>query len=560
LKVTTERQENCIVQLTISVDERTEHDYLRRAARALSRNYRLPGFRPGKAPYSVVVRRLGIDTVHAQVVEQYGDRIFEEGLEESGLEPAAQASLEEITWDPLTLHLKVPVGPQVHLGDYRDMRIPWEESEISDEDLDEELLRLQKEQSEWRPDDRPAELGDQVVLDITGKVQDDIVLENTAREMILNADSPYPIPGFAEAVVGMKPGETREFDLTYPEDHYNAEIAGQEAHFEVRLNEIRVEVLPLLDDEFAMSVGDYDDLEDLKTQVRQSLQENAERNAEQAYEEKMWEALFETANIEYPQIYVDREVESIKQQFGQQLQSQGMDLDSYFQLTNSTEEAWATQMRPSAEDRLKHNLILAEVIKQETLQAEEEEIETQINELLESLGEQADEIRETLSSPMGKMRIAEDLMIQKALDKLKAIARGQEPTEEAESSLAEGEEEATEPETATETEVPAEPQEETAEVKEESVSPQAEEDQAEATAQAPAEAQEETPAMVTEAMDEVTEAPVEAEEVPTESEPAVAQTKEETAEAPASVETPVEAEEAESGPGADSLDETNAPE
>jgi trigger factor len=255
LKVTTERQENCIVQLTISVDEAKETEYLRRSARALSRNYRIHGFRPGKAPYNVVVQRLGMDMVRAQVVEQFGDEVFEQGLEESGLEIMDQASLEDVTWEPMTLHLKVPVGPEVLLGDYRDLRIHWGVPEVKDEQIEEELLRLQKEQSEWRPDDRPAALGDQVVLDIVGKVEDEIVLENTDREMVLNTDSPYPVPGFAEAVVGMKPDDQKTVTLSYPEDHYNAEIAGKEGIFEIVLKEIRVEVLPALDDEFAMIAG-----------------------------------------------------------------------------------------------------------------------------------------------------------------------------------------------------------------------------------------------------------------------------------------------------------------
>ena len=212
MKVTTEREENCIVKLTISVEESKETEYLRRSARALSRQYRIRGFRPGKAPYNVIVQRLGIDTVRAQVVEQFGDQVFEQGLEESGLEPADMASLEEVTWEPFTLHLKVPVAPEVSLGDYREIRIPWTAPQVTDEELAEELARLQKQQSEWETVERPAELGDQVVLNIVGRVGDDVVLENTDRELVLNAESPYPIPGFAEAVVGMVPGEKRGAD------------------------------------------------------------------------------------------------------------------------------------------------------------------------------------------------------------------------------------------------------------------------------------------------------------------------------------------------------------
>ena len=442
MKVTTEREENCIVKLTISVEENKETEYLRRSARALSNQYRIHGFRPGKAPYNVIVQRLGIDMVRAQVVEQFGDQVFEEGLEESGLEPVGTASLEDVTWEPFTLHLKVPVAPEVTLGEYREIRIPWTAPEIADEDLEEELARLQEQQSEWETAERPAELGDQVVLDIVGKVEDEVVLENTDRELVLNAESPYPVPGFAEAVVGMEPEERKEFTLTYPEDHYNAEIAGKEGHFTVTLNNIRVETLPELDDEFAMTVGDYEDLEDLKTKVRASLLERAETAAEREYEEQVWEQMIETATVDYPETMVDREIEQIKSQLEQQLQQQNMDLDSYFKLANTTEEAWKEQTRPQAEDRLQRSLILSQVIVDEELTIDADEVDAEIDEMMAPLGERGEQLREMFSSPQGKLSISENLLMRKAMEQLKAIARGEDPPK---GSQAEEEEEAEEP-------------------------------------------------------------------------------------------------------------------
>lgn len=462
MKVTTERQENCIVQLTISVDEGKETEYLRRSARALSREYRIHGFRPGKAPYDVVVQRLGLEMVRAEALDRFGDEVFEQGLEESKLEPAAQASLQNVTWDPMTLQVKVPVKPEVLLNEYRDIRITWGVPEVTEEQVNEELLKLQQEQSEWRPDARPAEMGDQVVLNIKGTVEDEIVLENTNRELVLDPDSPYPVPGFAEAVAGMQPGEAKEFDLTYPEDHYNAEIAGKEGHFEVTLNEIRVEVLPELDDEFAILVGDYESLIDLKASVRAKIEEEARERAENEYEEQVWEALLETAEVDYPAVMVEREIESSKAQFEQQLQQQGMDFQSFLSLSNTTEEAWAAGVRPAAEDRLKRGLLLAEVIEREELSVESAEVETEIEEMLEPLGERGEQLREMFNSPNGRMSVTERLLTGKAVERLKAIARGEEPAKGSQPSEV-AEEAAAEAETgvaAPETEAPSEVSEE----------------------------------------------------------------------------------------------------
>jgi trigger factor len=452
VQVTTERQENCIVKLTIEVDERKTREYMQRAARTLSRRYRLPGFRPGKAPYSVVVRNLGIESVQSQVLDQFGDAVFEEGLEESELEPAAQASLEDVTWDPFTLHLSVPIQPQVDLGAYRDIRIPREVAEVTDAEVQEALERLQKEQAENEPKEGAAELGDQVVLDITGTVDGETVLENTAREMVLDDQARYPLPGFAEAVVGMAADETRTFTLTYPEDHYNADVAGQEAEFKVHLSEVRSEVLPELDDEFAIMVGDYEGLEDLEAKLRQNLEEQAEAAADGAFEEAMWDALLSTASVEYPEVSVDQEIDEYQRQFEMQLRQQGMDVDSFLQLTNTTPEAWREQIRPQAVERLKRRQILTKLIEVEEIEVTDEEVEAQIERVLEPMGDRADDMRDLLNTDHGKLSIKQDLLIDKAQDLLKTLLLADAESGEAKAAEADEDTPEGEPETAAEQE------------------------------------------------------------------------------------------------------------
>jgi len=428
LKVTSERLENCIVALHIEVDDQETHTYLRQAARKLSQDYRIAGFRPGKAPYDVVVQRFGLDAIREQVVEQFGEQIFEKGLEASGIKPAERASLEQVTWDPFTLHVKVPVEPMVNLGNYRDIRIEWQEPVITDQDVEGELNRLRQQHAEWQEEpERGAELGDQVVLDITGKAEGKVVLGNKDREMVLNADSPYPIPGFAQQVVGMKVGESREFDLTYPADHYNPDTAGKEAHFEVTLHRIRVEKLPELNDEFAALVGDYENLEDLKNKLRQSLLERTQYETQETYLDQIWERLRQEAVVEYPQIYVDRELEVMKRQIKSQLQQNNIDLENYLKLINSTEAEWKEGLRPQAVERLVRRLILQQVIEQEKIQVKEEEIEAETQHALELVGDDASQLREWLQSSVGQLSIIEDLLTRKATERLIEIARGQAP-------------------------------------------------------------------------------------------------------------------------------------
>jgi FKBP-type peptidyl-prolyl cis-trans isomerase (trigger factor) len=186
-----------------------------------------------------------------------------------------------------------------------------------------------------------------------------------------------------------------------------------------------------------MSVGDYDSLDDLKTKLRVSLLDESKEQAEEAYEEQIWEKLFEVATVDYPQLFVDQEMDALQAQFEGQLQQQGVDLDTYLQLTNTTQEAWAEQMRPAGEERLKRNLVLGQVIQEEGLQVETEEIETEIEDMARPLGEQGDRVREAFASPMGKLRVTETLLLRKAMDRLKAIARGVESADQAQAKAAE---------------------------------------------------------------------------------------------------------------------------
>jgi trigger factor len=225
----------------------------------------------------------------------------------------------------------------------------------------------------------------------------------------------------------MEPEQTREFDLPYPEDHYNAEIAGKTGHFEVKLDEIRVEVLPALDDEFAMTVGDYEDLEDLRTKLRASLLEEAEASAEQAYQEQIWEALLEMATIEYPEVLVERELASMRAQLEQRLQQQGIDLETYFKLTGSSEEEWTAQARPQAVDNIKRTLVVGELIEQEDLEAGNDEIDAEIDGMLGSLGDQADQLRAMFAAPRGRLSVADSILTRKAVEQITAIARGEDP-------------------------------------------------------------------------------------------------------------------------------------
>jgi len=426
LKVTAERLENCQVELTIEVDEERVEQGLRRAARRVSKRRRIPGFRPGRAPYDTVLRLFGKDALYQEALDDLGQAVFKEAMEKEGVEPFAQAELMDVQFEPLVLKMVVPVAPIVELGDYRQLRLTPPEVTVSDEDVEAALKHIQAQHSQWQPVERPAQLDDQAIVDIESTVEGEVVLSNQERALLLKAESSYPLPGFNEQIVGMIIGEDREFDLTYPENLANEKLAGKESHFKAHLHDLKELVLPELDDDLAKTVGDFETFDDLKAKVREGLQAEAEREAESRFTSEVSTATVERAQIEFPPVLLERELDSLLEEQDRVLrQRESLTLDNWLEINKKSKEEYRDELRPQAMERLKRGLALGKVVELEGITVEEEEVEAQIKRMSSSFGEQADKAREVFSSPDNMRSIASDLLTNKALQRLAAIARGE---------------------------------------------------------------------------------------------------------------------------------------
>jgi trigger factor len=460
LKVTAEKLENCQVELTIEVDQERVDQELRRVARRVSKQRRIPGFRPGKAPYDVVLRHFGKDALYREVLEDLGQTVFKEALEKEGIEPFAQAELMDVQFEPMVLKMVVPVAPIVELGDYRQLRLTPPEVTISDEEVEAALKRIQAQHGQWQPVERPAQLDDQAIVDIESTVEGEVVLSNQERALLLRAESSYPVPGFNEQIVGIVIGEDREFDLTYPENLANEKLAGKEGHFKVHLHDLKELVLPELDDDLAKTVGDFETFDDLRAKVRESLQAEAEREAESRFTREVLTATVERAHMEFPPVLLERELDSLlKEQDRVLRQQEGLTLDNWLEINKKSKEEHRDELRPQAAERLKRGLTLGKVVDLEGITAEKEEVEAQIERMSSSFGEQADKAREVFSSPDNMRSIASDLLTNKALQRLTAIARGEVEDEIDEVDETAGPEEAQASEDEVELPLPAEDEE-----------------------------------------------------------------------------------------------------
>ena len=364
MKVETERLENCQMALTIEVDEARAKRALRNVARRISRRAKIPGFRPGKAPYNVVARYFGKEVLSKEVLDELGEATYKEALDQAGLEPFGQAQLTDYETNPLVLKMVVPLAPVVELGDYRQLRLEANEETIREEEVNKALTRIQEQNAFWEPVKRPAQWGDLAIVDIEGTVKGETVIENKERELILEADSSYPLPGFSDQLLGLTVNEQREFILTYPEDFEDGDLAGQQAHFKIYLQDLKQEVVPDIDDDLARAVGNYETLEDLKAELRRELQ----AKAEQEFAHRALTALVERAQIEFPPMMLEREIDNWLKEFDQNLRRLNLNLENYLKMEKKTEEEFRQEVSPQVEERLKRSLALGKFIELEGLE------------------------------------------------------------------------------------------------------------------------------------------------------------------------------------------------
>lgn len=428
MKVSTERLENCRMTVILEMDPADLDKALRQKARELARQYTFPGYRKGKATYRAVVRAIGREALQTYWFEDAAEGLVTEALEGLDAEPYAPPELEDVEWDPFRITLMVPLQPVVDLGDYRSLRMEPEPVAVSDEQIQEQLREYQEQQAQWVPADRPAAEGDQVVVDVQASLDDETIWEEENLELLLGANDASSVPGLYEHLVGMAAGETKSFSLALPEDWDDEEYAGVEAALEATLREIREKDVPPLDDDLAMTVGDYDSLDDLRTSIREALEEETQQRIEAEFPGLVVDALVERGeHLEYPDRAVEDQLDDMLESLQANLQGTGLGLEQYFQLMRMTEAQYRQQLRPEAEKRLRRSLALVELAREEGLDVPPDEVEAETGRVEESLPEEAAAERQWLHSPEGQMGIANRLLTERVQERLLAIARGEAP-------------------------------------------------------------------------------------------------------------------------------------
>lgn len=441
MKITTEDLGSRQVMLTLEVDAERVDRALRIAARHVSRNYNIPGFRRGRAPFHVVLQRFGREALLQEALDDLGQEVIAEAIESEGLEPYDAATLEDMELDPLTFKLRVPLRPTVDLGDYRQLRVDPPVVNVQEEEIAAELERLRQANAILEPvGDRTAQMGDWVLLDLSADVDGESLVDKEGYDMVLDPEEVEFERGFAEQIVGMNGDEEKQFTLTLSDD-WGEEKAGKEATFLVTLRGLRGRLLPDLDDDLARTVGDFDTLEELRQDIRDQFQEDAQRRADSEYTEQVIKALVTEATLDYPPDIIEDQIDTLIEDIETRLESQGLPFDDYLKLSGQTEDEFRESVRPRAERIVHRGLVLGELVREEKLDVEGAEIDEFIAALSKGWGDSADEAQQALTSPESVRSIVSSLLTSKVVERLVAIAKGEAPPiEELEQDTPEDEE------------------------------------------------------------------------------------------------------------------------
>jgi trigger factor len=352
------------------------------AVRHLSRRTRVPGFRPGKAPRPLLERHLGPGAVLDDAVDHLVQDAYRQALVDQDLLPLTNADVEVVQAEegkPLVFKATVQVRPDVKLGDYKQFNFSPEIETIDDARVDKVLEELRDQNATLAPvEDRGAKEGDYAVVSFTGTRDGEPFEGGTSERMPIILGQERLIPGFEANLVGLEVGGKTEFDITFPEDYPETELAGKPAHFAVEIRELREKVLPELDDDFIKTLGEFADLPALREDIKARLERNALDRARHGFADRIIDYAVANATVDLPDILVDQEVEVMHDEFRGTLARQGISEEAYLKAVDKAEADLHTEFRPGAEKRVRTLLVLSKVADEEGVAAPEAEVEAEI--------------------------------------------------------------------------------------------------------------------------------------------------------------------------------------
>lgn len=442
MKATWEKIEKNLGVLEVEVEADRVAAALDKAFNKVVKKINVPGFRKGKVPRSIFEARFGVESLYQDAIDILLPEVYTEAVDQTEIFPVEQPEVDVDQFakgQTFKFKAKVVVKPEVELGEYKGLEVPKVSTEVTEEELTAELERLQQRHAELVVvEEGQAASGDVVVIDYEGSVDGELFEGGSAERQSLELGSNTFIPGFEEQVIGLGTGDSKDVEVTFPEEYHAAELAGKKAVFKVKVHEIKRKELPALDDEFAKDVSEFDTLAEYKEDLKKQLASRKEEEAKATQENIVVEKAAENADVEIPQGMINSEVRNMMRDFDNRLRQQGMNLEMFMSFSGQTEADLQNQMKNDAEKRVRNNLVLEAIGKQENLEVSEEDVNEELNNMAASFKRSADEIRQILESNGSFDSLKEEVLLRKTIDFLLANSKEVDaPAEEAKEEAAE---------------------------------------------------------------------------------------------------------------------------
>ena len=419
----TEKQEHSVVALTIEITKAEFEAAKDKAFKKTGKNITVPGFRKGKAPRKMIEKLYGEGVFFEEAFNIIYPDAMEMAVEKSGIKPVGRADVD--LGDPaeeggLTIIAKVPVEPEVELGEYKGIEVEKETVKVLQADVKAELNRMAQRNARTETVERKAKKNDTVDIDFEGFV-DGVPFEGgKAEHHELTLGSGAFIPGFEDQLIGCKAGDEKDVVVTFPEEYHAKELAGKEATFKCKVHKVEETILPEIDDEFAKDVSDTcETLDDLKKEITERLNAERQEAADNAFEEKVLDAVIDGMKADIPAAMIDAQVDTIVQDFGYRLQMQGMGLEQYLKMTGTEMGAFRAMFQSQAERQVKTRLALQKVVELEGITVSDKELEEEYAKMAEQYKMEVEKVKAIVS----KEALEGDLKISNALEFIKKNAK-----------------------------------------------------------------------------------------------------------------------------------------
>ena len=421
-----EKLEKNMAKLTVEVPAEKFIEAIGHAYKKNKNRFNVPGFRKGKVPQAMIEKMYGPEVFYEDAANEAIGQSYDAAAKESGLDIVSRPEIDLVQIEKgkdFIYTATVAVKPEVTLGQYKGVEVEKASAEVTDEDVEKELKKVQEQNSRLvTVDDRAVQDGDQVVIDFDGYVDGEQFDGGKSEDYPLTIGSHTFIDTFEEQPIGKNAGEECEVNVTFPTEYHAAELAGKPAVFKVTVKEIKYKELPELNDEFAGEVSEFETLEEYKADVRAKLAEAKEKQAATENENRVVEAVVKNATMEIPEPMIDAQLDNMVNEYARNMQSHGISLDQYMQYTGMTIDKIKEQMRPQAVKRIETRLVLEAVAKAENIQVSDEKVDEEIGKMAAAYKMEP----EKLKGYMGEAEIAsmkEDLAVQEAVDFLVAEAK-----------------------------------------------------------------------------------------------------------------------------------------